>query len=118
MFLHLVEAEDLFRCRVVLDIDVNVTRAGETGVVLNFAICSGFEVVIIEGEGEATILSVVPDALLGGDTDARDADVELFHERLHVFEGWGGVHTVEGTLGHALLDTFANRREEGEIAHP
>ena len=46
------------------------------------------------------------------------AEMANYSTNVSIFLKVGGaVHTVEGALGHALFDAFADRRETGE-AHP
>ena len=68
--------------------------------------------------GEASEISGGPHCWFSClDPDARRGDDKLLHQRFHFFESGGAVHTVEGALGHARLDAFADRREIGET-HP
>ena len=78
----------------------------------------GVEVRAFEGEGEASEISVGPHCWFSClDPDACRGDGKLLHQRFHFFEGGGGVHTVEGDIGHVRLDAFADRRETVET-HP
>ena len=110
-----VEAEEVRRRCGVFDVNVDVGREFEAGVGLYYSPRGGVEVRALESEGEASEISRGPHCWFPRlNPDACRGDGKLLHQRFHFFEGWGAVHTVEGALGHARLDAFADRRETGE----